>query len=227
MNHARIKLVYKYSEARLMLQSLSPLDLLGLGGRQGGTSIHPYHTTNIIWTMQESNLFTSILRLDLCYKAGPSINCWALEVRREGHPHIHITSQLWYPPHNIQAYLQTSYGLTKAIKLVPSNLMSLRDAQIWIFMQPYHITRNAISPLLVVTVMEDLINTVEKVGAKDRLECGFVQGEYGYVGGDDSNSKAGLFRLIFDLVISWARKVIREQITLEMALFACYQQPRN
>ena len=69
-------------------------------------------------------------------------------------------------------------------------------------MQPYHITRNAISPLLVVTVMEDLINTVEKVGAKDRLECGFIQGEYGYVDGDNSNSKVGLFRLIFDLVVS-------------------------
>ena len=72
----------------------------------------------------------------------------------------------------------------------------------WIFMQAYHITRIARAPLLVVAVMEDLINTVEKVGAKYRLECGFVQGEYGYVGGDDSNPKAGLFRLIFDLVIS-------------------------
>ena len=78
------------------------------------------------------------------------------------------------PMPNIQAYLQTSNGLTKAIKLVPSNLMSLRDAQIWIFMLPYHITRNAIAPLLLVVMMEDLINTVEKVGAKDRLECGFV-----------------------------------------------------
>ena len=29
-------------------------------------------------------------------------------------------------------------------------------------MLPYHITRNAIAPLLVVVVMEDLINTVEK-----------------------------------------------------------------
>ena len=64
MNHARIKLVYKYSEARLMMQSFSPLNLLGLGGVKGGTFIQTYHTTNIICTMQESNLFTSILRLD-------------------------------------------------------------------------------------------------------------------------------------------------------------------
>ena len=174
MYQTTVKLVYKYSEARLMLQSLPPLNLVGLRARQGGISIQRYYTTNIIWTMQESNFFTSILMLDLCYKACPSINCWALEVRRKGHPHIHITSQLWYLPHNIQVYLQTSYGLTKPIKLVSSNLMSLRDAQIWIFMLPYHITRNVIASLLVVVVMEDLINTVEKVSAKDRLECGFV-----------------------------------------------------
>ena len=104
-----------------MLQCWSLYKLLGLGGKTGGASTHPYHITTMIPTTQHSSL------------------------------------------------LQTSYGLTKAIKLVPSNLMSLRDAQVWIFMQPYHITRNAISPLLVVIVMGDLINTVEKVGAKDRL----------------------------------------------------------
>ena len=32
MYQITIKLVYKYSDARLMMQSLSPLDLLGLGG---------------------------------------------------------------------------------------------------------------------------------------------------------------------------------------------------
>ena len=64
MYQTTIKLVYKYSEARLRLQSLLPLDLLGLGHILGGTSIHPYHATNIICTKQQSNLFTSILRLD-------------------------------------------------------------------------------------------------------------------------------------------------------------------
>ena len=62
--HARMKLVYKYSEARLMMQSLSPLELLGVGGRQGGTFIQTYYTANIICTKQQSNLFTFILRLN-------------------------------------------------------------------------------------------------------------------------------------------------------------------
>ena len=35
MYQTTIKLVYKYSEARLRLQSCPPLDLLGLGGMQG------------------------------------------------------------------------------------------------------------------------------------------------------------------------------------------------
>ena len=89
-----MKLVYKYSEAKLRLQSLSPLDSLGLGGMEGVRSIQIYHTTNIICTMQESNLFTSIPRLDLCYKACPPWICWALEVGKEGHPYIHITLQI-------------------------------------------------------------------------------------------------------------------------------------
>ena len=58
MYYARIKRVYKYSEARLMLQSLSPLDLVGLRARQGGSSIQTYHTTNIICTKQQSNLYS-------------------------------------------------------------------------------------------------------------------------------------------------------------------------
>ena len=65
MKETTNKRVYKYSEARLMLQSWPPLELLGLTTRQGGASIQTYHTKNIICTMQESNLFTSILRLDL------------------------------------------------------------------------------------------------------------------------------------------------------------------
>ena len=73
-----------------MMQSLSPLDLLGLGGMQGGTFIQTYHTTNIICTKQQSNLFTSILRLDLCYKACPPRICWALELDKEEHPYKHI-----------------------------------------------------------------------------------------------------------------------------------------
>ena len=112
MHHARVKLVYKYSEARLMLQSVSLYKLLGIGGKKGGTSTHPYHIITMVPTIQHASLFTNIL---------------------------------WY-------------GLTKAIKLVPSNLMSLGDTQIWISMQPYHITRNAIAQLLVVVVMEDLID---------------------------------------------------------------------
>ena len=64
MYHARIKLVYKYSEARLMMQSLSPLDLLGIVRMQGGTFIQTYHTTNIICTKQQSNLFTSWVFVD-------------------------------------------------------------------------------------------------------------------------------------------------------------------
>ena len=43
-------------------------------------------------------------------------------------------------------------------------------------MQPYHISRNVVAQLLVVSVMKDLINTVEKLGAKNRLECGFSKG---------------------------------------------------
>ena len=94
MYHVRIKLVYKYSEARLRLQSLSSLDVLGIGCTQGGTSIQTYHTTNIICTKQQSNVFTSILRLDLCYKACPPWMCWALELDKEDHPYKHITLQI-------------------------------------------------------------------------------------------------------------------------------------
>ena len=47
MYQKTVKRVYKYSEARLMLQSLSSLDLLGLIARQGGSSIQTYHTANI------------------------------------------------------------------------------------------------------------------------------------------------------------------------------------
>ena len=65
MYQTTIKRVYKYSEARLRLQSWPPLDLLDLVGMQGGIFIQIYHTTNIICTMQESNLFANILRLDL------------------------------------------------------------------------------------------------------------------------------------------------------------------
>ena len=85
MYQTTIKLVYKYSEAKLMMQSLSFLDLLGFGGMQGESSIQTYHTTNIICTKQQSNLFTSILRLDLCCKACPTRICCALEVHKEGH----------------------------------------------------------------------------------------------------------------------------------------------
>ena len=94
MDQTTIKLVYKYPEARLMMQSLSPLDLLGLGGMQGGISIHPYHTTNIICTKQQSNLFTSILRLDWDCKACPTRICWALDIYKEGHSYKHITLQI-------------------------------------------------------------------------------------------------------------------------------------
>ena len=94
MYHARIKRIYKYSEARLMMQSLSPLGLLSLGGMQGASSIQIYHTTHIICTMQESNYFTSILRLDLWCKAWPPRIWLALYVCKEGHPYIHITLQM-------------------------------------------------------------------------------------------------------------------------------------
>ena len=94
MYETTIKRGYKYSEDRLMLQSLSPLDLLGLRARQGGSSIQTYHTTNIICTKQQSNLFTSILRLDLWCKACPPWICWALEVRKEVHSYKHITLQI-------------------------------------------------------------------------------------------------------------------------------------
>ena len=73
-----------------MMQSRPHLDLLGLGGMQGGTFIQIYHTTSIICTMQESNLFTSILRLDFCYKACPPRIWWALELDKEEHPYKYI-----------------------------------------------------------------------------------------------------------------------------------------
>ena len=57
MYNTVITLVYKYLEARLRLQLLSPLDLSGLGGRQGGTFIQTYHTTIIICTTQQPYLF--------------------------------------------------------------------------------------------------------------------------------------------------------------------------
>ena len=90
MYHARIKLVYKYSESRLMMQRLSPFDLLGLGGTQGGTFIQTYHTANIICINQQLNVSTSILRLNLCCKACPQRMCWALELDKE--EHINSTS---------------------------------------------------------------------------------------------------------------------------------------
>ena len=73
-----------------MMQSLPSLDLLGLGGRQGGTHIQTYHTINIIFTMQQANVVTSILKLDLWCKACPLWICWALELDKEDHPHKHI-----------------------------------------------------------------------------------------------------------------------------------------
>ena len=91
MYYARIKRVYKYSEARLVMQSLSPLDVVGLGGMQGGTSIQTYHTRyKYMGTKQQSNLCTSILRLDLCYKACSPRICWALELDKEEHRYKHI-----------------------------------------------------------------------------------------------------------------------------------------
>ena len=54
-----------------MMQSLSLMNLLRVGGTQGGTLIQTYHNTNIICTKQQSNLFTSILRLNWDCKACP------------------------------------------------------------------------------------------------------------------------------------------------------------
>ena len=94
MYHAIIKLVYKYSDVRLMMQSLLPLELVRLGGRQGGTFIQTHHTTNIICTKQQSNMFTSILRKDSCCKACPPMMGWALEVDKDEHPYRYIILQI-------------------------------------------------------------------------------------------------------------------------------------
>ena len=74
-----------------MLQSLSLIKLLGLGVRQGGAPMQPYHTTTMIHTSHQSNLSTSILLLDQGFKAYPHCICWALVVGKEGHLCIHIT----------------------------------------------------------------------------------------------------------------------------------------
>ena len=50
-----IILFYKYPESRLKMKNLSPLDLLVVGGRQGGTSIQAYHTMIMICTSTQLN----------------------------------------------------------------------------------------------------------------------------------------------------------------------------
>ena len=94
LEHTIIKLIYKYSEARSRLQSIPPLHLMGLGGRQRGSPMYPYHAITMIYITQQSNLFTSILRLGQGYKTRPSILCQALEVGMDGDPYSHITSKL-------------------------------------------------------------------------------------------------------------------------------------
>ena len=60
-----IKLIFRYPETKLRMQSLFPSNLLGFRDMWKETSIHTYHTTHIIGTKHQSKLFTSILRLDL------------------------------------------------------------------------------------------------------------------------------------------------------------------
>ena len=59
--HTTIKHVYKYPEAMLRLQSVSPSNFLSLGGGQERTSMQPYHINTY-----------------------PVPICWALEAGREG-----------------------------------------------------------------------------------------------------------------------------------------------
>ena len=51
-------------------------------------------------------------------------------------------------------------------------------------MHPYLIMRKAVVQLVVVVVMKDLINVGEKVGVKDGLEGGSIEGEYRSIDGE-------------------------------------------
>ena len=94
----------------------------------------------------------------------------------KGYPYSHSTSQLWCLSHNNQTHLQISCSLTEAVNRVPSNLMRLRVRQGGTLVQPYLIMRKVVVQLVVVVVMKDLINVGEKVGVKDGLEGGSIEG---------------------------------------------------
>jgi len=81
----------RLSDARPRLQSLPPLNLLGIGDRQRGSPMYQYHTITMICISQQSNLFTSIPRLDQGYKACPFI-CQALYTCMLRYIYIYIQS---------------------------------------------------------------------------------------------------------------------------------------
>jgi len=71
MYHTTFKFDYKHPEAKLRVQNLSPLDLLGLIGRQGDKSIQKYNIRIIIYATLQLNFFSNILRLHLECKTCP------------------------------------------------------------------------------------------------------------------------------------------------------------
>ena len=136
-----IKLIFRYPETKLRMQSLFPSNLLGFRDMWGETSIHIYYTTNVICTKQQSNLFTSILGLDLWCKACPPWMCGALDICKEGHQFKHITHYTYniYQTtiKRVYKYLETRLMMQS---LSPLDVLGLRARQERAYIQIYHTT---------------------------------------------------------------------------------------
>jgi hypothetical protein len=133
-----IKLIYNYSDGRPWLQSSPPFNLLDIGGKQRGSPMYPYHAILMICSSQQSNLFTSILRLGSCYKACPLqfVGPW-MQARTGTHATI---SHHNYDPYftAIKLIYKYSDARPRLQSSPPFNLLDIGGRQRGSPMYPYH-----------------------------------------------------------------------------------------